>query len=261
MIAKLKTITDRIARADHVFWAGVMFFILVIIGIGFVSNVMYRQLMDAQSMPVSTLAISGYRQYSSDQEIQQALEKLSENESFFSLNVDQVKGLVEQIPWVAKASVRRKWPNSLQVHITEQVPVGYWNDQYLLSDSADIFRADQSRIEATLPRFYGDSDAAATLLDGYQALLPLLNSEGFVLNEIRLSGRQSWQIEINNNVILILGRVNTVMRNARVERFIKVYKHVIKPERAINYVDLRYDTGFAVNWKLQPGEKANNEQG
>jgi len=89
----------------------------------------------------------------------------------------------------------------------------------------------------------------------------LLTSEGFTLNAITLSPRQSWQITINDDLNLVLGRVNTVIRNARVERFLKVYKHVINKSRLINYVDLRYDTGFAVNWKSQPGDKANNEQG
>ena len=259
--AKLTRIKGRVQQADHGFWAGVFFFLLVLAGISYLANQMYGHLMSTRQMPLSSLTLSGERQYSRDQEVQQVLATLSNQESFFSLNVDQVKTLVEQIPWIAKASVRRQWPNGLHIHVVDQVPVAYWNDRSLLNIKGEIFNADQARLKLKLPRFYGSDEEAATVLAGYRALYPLLSSEGISLRTITLSPRQSWQVTINNDLNLVLGRVNTVIRNVRVERFLKVYKHMINKKRLINYVDLRYDTGFAVNWKVVPGEKANNEQG
>lgn len=261
MLVKLRQYRQALISADYAFWFGVAFFVLVLVAISYIGRQMYQQLMNAQRMPVSSLTITGDRQYSQDSEVQQALALLSDNESFFSLNVDQVKGLVEQIPWVASASVRRRWPNGLQIHITDQVPVGYWNDEFFINAEGEIFGAEQSRVSRELPRFYGADNVALSVLKGYRTLFPLLDSEGFVVKQINLSQRESWQVVINEDIKLILGRVNAVMRNARIERFIKVYKHVIQKSQAINYVDLRYDTGFAVNWKSKPGEKANNEQG
>lgn len=261
MVQRLTRLKNRLRQAELGFWSGVLFFIIVLAGISYLGNQMYLNLMSTRQMPLSSLTLTGDRQYSNDQDVQRVLARLSDQESFFSLGVDQVKDLVEQIPWVAKVSVRRQWPNGLQIHIVDQVPVGYWNDRSLLNASGEVFAAQQARISDKLPRFYGPDKTATTVLAGYRALYPLLTNEGFTLNEIKLSPRQSWQITVNDDLNLVLGRVNTVIRNARVERFIKVYKHVIKKTRPINYVDLRYDTGFAVNWKLQPGEKENNEQG
>ena len=261
MSAKLKELIKNRRDVDYAFMAGLTFFILVLIGIGYVGNHLYQRLMNAQKMPLSSLTISGDRPYSQNVEVQQALMAISDSESFFSLDVDQVQALIEQTPWIAKVSVRRQWPNGLQLHIVDQEPVAYWNDKKLINVSGEVFKAPQQRIKISLPHFYGNESTAKTVLEGYKALDVLLKSEGFTLNSITLSPRESWQITVNNDLTLILGRVNTVMRNARVERFIKVYKHVIKKPKAINYVDLRYDTGFAVNWKLESGEKANNEQG
>lgn len=261
MIAKFKDLIKNRANVDYAFGAGLAFFFLVLISIGYVGNQLYQRLMDAQKMPLSSLTISGVRPYSKNVDVQQALTSISDNESFFSLNVDQVKELVEKSPWIAKVSVRRQWPNGLQIHIIDQQPMAYWNDDKLVNSRGEVFNAPQQRIKMQLPHFYGNENTAKMVLKGYNALDTLLKSEGFSLNSISLSSRQSWQITLSNGLTLILGRVNTVMRNARVERFIKVYKYVMEKQRAINYVDLRYDTGFAVNWKLEPGENANNEQG
>jgi len=131
--AKLTTMKSNLGQADRGFWCGVIFFVLVLAGISYLGNQMYKHLMNTREMPLSALTLSGERQYSKDQEVQQVLAVLSDQESFFSLNVDQVKNLVEQIPWIAKASVRRQWPNGLQIHVVDQVPVGFWNDRSLLN--------------------------------------------------------------------------------------------------------------------------------
>lgn len=243
------------------FWAGVVFFVLVLVSLSYVASTMHQKLMSAQDMPISTLQITGERAYSNDQEVQLALSDLSTNESFFSLDVASVKTKVEQVPWIAQAAVRRQWPNGLSIHITDQQPAAFWNEQSLINSEGEIFQAQMARITSPLPQFYGPNNVPKAVLEGYQALLPLFDSEGLAINRIELSERESWTVILEDGTQLILGRVNTVMRNARIERFLQVYKHVIPNERSINYVDLRYDSGFAVNWKKQPGDKASNEQG
>ena len=261
MNVKQQNIMQRLKSADHAFWAGVLFFCLVLLGIAVLSNKMVQKLMSAQDMPLSTLQISGTRPYSSDLEIQQALRQLSENESFFSLDVKRVQQKLEQLPWIDKVSVRRQWPNGLSIHVIDQEPVAYWNDEYLLNNNGDIFLAPQEKITVQLPRFYGPKHVPMAVLTGYRALLPLFVDEKLQLEQVILNKRESWKIILTNGSQLILGRGNDVIRNSRVERFLKVYKHVMPVDKQINYVDLRYDTGFAVNWKKTAGDKANNEQG
>lgn len=261
MTKKQWTLIDKLKSADHGYWLGVTFFGLVLVFIVYLGVKMSQKLMNAQDMPVSTLQIIGTRPYSSDLEIHQVLRDLANNESFFSLNVNQVQQKIENINWVKRAAVRRQWPNGLIIHVTDQVPVAYWNDDYLLNDSGEIFNASQDRIQQWLPHFSGPDEISKTVLTGYQALWPLLKSEGLTLSEVMLTPRQSWNIILGNGSKLVLGRGNDVMRNVRIERFLKVYKHVLPNVENIDYVDLRYDAGFAVNWKKQPGEQAKNEQG
>lgn len=217
--------------------------------------------MNAQDMPVSTLQIIGTRPYSSDLEIHQALRQLSDNESFFSLDVNEVQKELENIEWIKRIAVRRQWPNGLIIHVTDQEPVAYWNDNELLNANGEVFNAPQDRIKQWLPHFSGPNEISQDVLAGYDVLWPLLQSEGLNLSEIMLTPRHSWNVTLGNGTKLVLGRGNNVIRNVRIERFLKLYKHVLPKVQNIDYVDLRYDAGFAVNWKKQLGEKAKNEQG
>jgi len=243
------------------YWAGMVFFVVVIIGLTYVANRLYQKLMSAQEMPISTLQISGHRAYSTDSEVQQALSELSDNESFFSLDVSRVQQQIEQVPWIDSAAVRRRWPNGLSIHIIDQDPVALWNELSLVNSKGEIFTAPRARLRRELPSFVAPNEVPKEVLSGYQALLPLFESEGLVVKRVELTERQSWQLILGDGTRLILGRENTVIRNARIERFLRVYKHLIPNDKSIDYVDLRYDSGFAVNWNTEPGDKASNEQG
>lgn len=258
---KLNKLLEKVQHVDHSYWSGVGFFIFVLIFIAYLGHKMALKLMDAQDMPVSTLQIIGLRPYSDDSEIYRVLQSMSNEESFFSLDVHTVQKQLENIDWIKRVAIRRQWPNGLVVHVTDQTPVAYWNDDYLLNENGKVFKAQQDRITKWLPHFFGADDVSNTILNGYQALKPLLESEDLTLSEIMLTPRQSWSITLNNGSKLVLGRGNSVIRNMRVERFLKVYKHVLPQVNDINYVDLRYDAGFAINWKEKSGVKTNNEQG
>ncbi len=73
------------------------------------------------------------------------------------------------------------------------------------------------------------------------------------IDELILSERFSWQLTLNDGVTLNLGREERV---ERIQRFMDVYsliKAQLKVEKeqnqAVDYIDLRYDTGLAVGWK------------
>jgi cell division protein FtsQ len=73
-----------------------------------------------------------------------------------------------------------------------------------------------------------------------------LEAAGLTLNGLRLDDRGAWEIELNNGVILRLGRRDI---EERMERFLKSGSSLVSsrsPE--ISYIDMRYSNGFAVGW-------------
>src|SRR5690606_11213476 len=61
--------------------------------------------------------------------------------NFFSIDLDEARKLVETVPWVRQASIRRVWPNTLRVQIEEQQPLALWNENQMINSWGEAFAA------------------------------------------------------------------------------------------------------------------------
>lgn len=246
--AWLRTATGSV-RKDLGFWGGVLFFIVVLMGLLITARQLSLFLMDANQMPLERLGLAGERRYTQEQEVQAALQPLAKNESFFSLDVDRVQQLVEGIPWIRRVSVRREWPNGLRLFVSEHQPVALWNDDALVNRQGEVFVADKQRLTDSLPHFIGPAGSHQAVLAAYRELAPQLAEQGFGLAQLQLSERHAWQAVLVNGIRLVVGRADAVTRSKRIGHFIRLYPMLLEQQKELDYVDLRYDTGFAVNWK------------
>ncbi|MEX1222813.1 MAG: cell division protein FtsQ/DivIB [Idiomarina sp.] len=227
-------------------WGGVTFLALVLVMTSGGSWWLQQQLMDANQMPLRRLLVQGELQQVAASEVQQALRSQPLG-SFFSADVDELRQRVEALAWVDRASVRKEWPDLLRVYVVEQQPIAYWNDNLLVNQRGELFSADVKGLAAGLPYLYGPPDAATETLSTYQRLSTLLELNGFVVRALRLSERFAAELVLEDGTEIRLGRE---ARLQRIQRFIDLYPAIEKQQQgAIDYVDLRYDTGVAVRWR------------
>ena len=85
--------------------------------------------------------------------------------TFFTLNLDRARAALAQVPWVRRASLRRQWPQRLEVTIEEHEPLARWNDDALVNANGEIFTAD---FEGDLPQFQGADARAAEVTARYR---------------------------------------------------------------------------------------------
>ncbi|MFC0445848.1 cell division protein FtsQ/DivIB [Pseudidiomarina halophila] len=232
------------------FWSGLAFFLVVIAstftGIGW----LYYTAMDAQEVPLKRLVVQGELNYMTPNDVRDTLlgEPLG---SFFSADVDQIRARVEAMPWVAKASVRKEWPDILKVFVVEQQPLAHWNanqrDDALVNQEGEVFYADKSVLEHALPYLSGPEHAVAEAVKHYRNTSELLGLNGFQVSQVELSERFALELLLNDGTNLRLGREALL---ERVQRFIDLYPQLKEHQDApLDSVDLRYDTGVAVRWR------------
>ena len=169
--------------------------------------------------------------------------------NFFNVDVNEVQEKVAELPWVYSVSVRKKWPNELKIYVVDQTPIAIWNGDFLINQYGKAFQADTTRLQSALPAFYGHEGSEDLALENFVNLSKLLKFSELSIDELLLTERHSWQLTLNNGVMLNLGRENKI---ERVQRFMDVYPQIIKTKKEnqqVDYVDLRYDTGLAVGWK------------
>lgn len=239
---------DETPKGSH-FYMGLAFFICLLVLLVFGLVKLNAFLEDEQQAPVQEIVVSGDRIFIDDQQIK-TLIKESQPGSFFELDVNQTHQTVEAMPWVYRASVRKRWPNGLEIFVVEQQPAAIWNGDMLLNQYGDAFDAQISSADLdskiTLPNLYGPGGSEQTALQGYRNMQSLLDTSNLYIVEMFLSERFAWNVQLNNGIKLNLGRTEFI---DRLQRFVDLLPLISEQDRQVDYVDLRYDTGLAVGWK------------
>lgn len=202
----------------------------------------YQWLQDEQRLPVQNIVFSGNLKMLDVPSLEKTI-RARHSGSFFAIDVNEVHRLVESEPWIYSASIRKRWPSSLYIHVIEQQAAARWNNDFLLNKYGDSF--DGELANDSLPLLFGPGGSEKTALTGYQHMRALLRASGQRIDQLALSERFAWTLLLKNGVTLNLGRQEYIKR---LQRFIDVYPLLIEQKKAINYVDLRYDTGLAVGW-------------
>ncbi|PKH85605.1 cell division protein FtsQ/DivIB [Colwellia sp. Bg11-28] len=238
------------------FGLGLVFFIVVLFSLITVSYWLTQHFIGQESAPVTSIVVSGEMPYSKRSDIINAIDQVDMG-NFFQVDVNEVQSYVLTLPWVYSVAVRKQWPNELKIYVVDQNPIALWNGDFLINQLGQVFQADIERINHYLPNFFGPEGSELLALENYRDLNALLDYKALKIDELVLSERFSWQLTLDDGVTLNLGREERV---ERIQRFMDVYP-IIKAQlkakkitekqqnQAVDYIDLRYDTGLAVGWK------------
>lgn len=170
--------------------------------------------------------------------------------NFFTVNLDKVRTSFEKLPWVRRASVRRRWPDGIELELEEQDAVAQWRqgeagEVRLVNPQGETFAA-ASRVP--LPVLAGPPGRAPDVLARYREFAAAVKPLGRSLSSVSLSAREAWSLRLDNGLAVELGRDQPKAPLAeRLSRFVAAYGETSERLRApMVMADLRYPNGFAV---------------
>jgi cell division protein FtsQ len=174
--------------------------------------------------------------------------------NFFTVDLDQVRGTFEKLPWVRRADVRRRWPDALELSLEEHQALARWKladrqgsqEARLVNSHGEVFAAAS---EAELPVLSGPEGSAPLLLARYQEFAAALAPMGRRPQTLLLSSREAWQLKLDDGLVLDLGRDEAKHPLAeRLDRFVSHYRPALEKLHlaAGGVVDMRYPNGFAL---------------
>lgn len=201
-------------------------------------------LIGADQWPIRWLDVAGELERTSASQIQGAVADEA-GRGFFAVDLENVRARVEALPWVARAEVSRQWPDSLLIDVTEHRPVARWNDDRLFSDRGEVFSVSGSEGMQGLARLSGPESRGEDVLARWQELRRRLGNVGRDVLELAVDERGAWQVVLDNEVTLVLGREQV---DARLDRYISAQAALDDLERPIRLIDMRYTNGLAVRW-------------
>lgn len=212
---------------------------------------LHRYLDRPGHLPLRVIEITGEFTYLDQDAIEARVAKALDG-GFFKVDLQRIRSQVAAMPWVEQVSVRRVWPDTLRMHVTEQVPLAYWNKGALVNLDGEVFRPGSIPDLGALPHLYGDDASARQVVAFYLQLHARLLPGTLRIDTAGRNRRGEWQVAFRDGLQLILGRENVAGRQ---QAFFDVYPRLsTQLHRQAERIDMRYEHGFAVRWREQTGD-------
>ncbi|MBB1126159.1 cell division protein FtsQ/DivIB [Thiospirillum jenense] len=157
---------------------------------------------------------------------------------------------IQALSWVAEATVRRRWPDRLELQVRERQPLARWGEDQLVTLDGAVFRFEGGEMPSGLPQLIGaDAQDAGQLVQQYLTWQPRLTPLGLTLERLQRDRRGDWRLFFTNQLEVCLGTEEVALR---FERLLAAYPRLSAVGQAAR-LDLRYSNGIAVRW-LQPNQ-------
>lgn len=155
-------------------------------------------------------------------------------------SIAAVREAAKRVPWVRDVSVRREYPDTVEIAFETHDVVARWGDRSLVSSRGAIFTAP---FAGELPRFRGPDSGALLMATEYPAIARALAPVAVRLTELRLSPRGGWHVVLDSGLELELGRGDI---QPRLARFVAAWPALAAQGVETRFADLRHASGFAI---------------
>src|SRR6185503_10606701 len=154
---------------------------------------------NAAGMRIATVSLSGQRQVSREEIF--AAAGVTDHSSLLFLDVADARTRLEAIPWIAEATVRKLYPDRLQITITEREAFALWQQQgkvQVIAADGTVLAAKVEPRLASLPFVVGNGAAAKA-----RDFLAVLDRFPAIRDSVRASilvGDRRWNLRLKNGV-------------------------------------------------------------
>jgi cell division protein FtsQ len=166
--------------------------------------------------------------------------------NLITVDIEGLRKSLKKLAWVRSVSIRREFPDRLVLELEEHQALARWNNGRLVNQQGEIFAAESEQV---LPSFDAQNAQSGEVAQQYQQFSKQLEAVKLSVVRLTVSTRNAWQLQLNNGLVLQLGREAMQQRLAR---FVTVYPYSIAAMQVkAKYVDLRYRDGMAVGGAMK----------
>ena len=228
--------------------------VLAVAGVGIEAGL--RALREPGAFPLRKVRVEGTLRNLTEADLQ-PLARAYLGQNFFVADLENLRTTLAADPWVEAVSVRRWWPDTVEIQLRERVAFGYWGlaeagrPLEMVDVQGQRFQPVTVRQPGPWPQLRGPEGREKALITAWQAITTHLDPVGLRLVELTQDERRAWWLTFEGGLKVCLGHKQF---DERLQRLALVYPRILAEQtERIAVVDLRYDDGFAVRWKTPPG--------
>ena len=171
--------------------------------------------------------------------------------------VSDIAEAVRDLDWARDASVRRVWPQTLQVWVERAAITARWGEDRYLTTGGEVVAAPEPPLGA-LPNLSGTLSSGPETMRVYEMLSDRLAAHGIGLTSLEETALGGWRLTLDTGATVLLGADDLA---GRIDRVLVVYEDALR-DRAhqVARLDARYGSGVAVRWRPD-GERSTGGAG
>ncbi len=230
----------------------VLVLFLAAIGVaGFQLNSLYQNIW-----PVKKISLQHELKYLNKDALTQMITAKT-NKGMWAIDINAIQNDIQKIDWVKSVSIRKVWPDQLVLNIKEHQPVVKFNQQILTNAGTKVqIEKEQPWMKnlvkvSLIDNTHRKVDYLQKTWSEYKAIRRQLEILNLQVNHLTIDEINNWQLEMTNGLSINLGRKQ---HKSRVDLLVQVFSEIENPDK-LEKVDLRYNNGFAVAWKLEEQER------
>lgn len=161
-------------------------------------------------------------------------------------SVSDIAESIKDLDWARDASVRRVWPQTLQVWVERAAITARWGEDRYLTTGGEVVAAPQPPLEP-LPNLSGTLSSGAETMRVYQMLSNRLAAHGIGLTSLEETALGGWRLTLDTGATVLLGTEDLA---GRIDRVLVVYEDALRDRtHEVARLDARYGSGVAVRWR------------
>ena len=202
----------------------------------------------ATDMPVQQIAITGDMRHV-PRDIVEAVLTPRVADGFLLTDLTAIANELERLPWVFDANVRREWPDTIHVHVTEQTPIARWGVMSYINQHGDVFDGETFERYDDLPLLWSEHSEPPALIEQFKLFQMLLTPYGLSVAALTEDRLQQISAELIDGTKVQFGDKDFAKRVRRFVALLESERESVN--HSIARIDFRYESGAAVLRKKQ----------
>ena len=194
--------------------------------------------------PVDTIVVSGEPTEAEREWVESALSSVILR-GILSTDLGAIENQLITMGWTRRVTVRRHWPDRLEVRLHKVVPVARWGAQGYLAANGEPMELPDAHHD--LPMLSANISTPQQTMEVYRLLQLFASRLNLQIVTLSESSQGEWRVGFADGMQVFLGARDV---NARMQRFLRAYGNALRYQgQAVHYADARYTSGIAVRFK------------
>jgi len=215
----------------------------------------YAGMIAQERWPIRWVEIDGPFERVSAEQVRARLTPLVEG-SFFTVEPGFMRETASEMAWVSGVTVRKSWPDTIQVTVHEHTPVAHWINGQLLSANGQEFSVPAADDIQGLPWLSSPEGQLDLVIENWKRFDDALLNIGQEIERLSLDARGSWSARLSGGTEVRFGKGDVV---ENLDTLVSTWTGLMQGQALPPVsIDLRYTNGFAVLWPQNMGKIAGN---